>query len=209
MQVFLVRHGETLWNLQGRMQGFSDSPLTDVGIAQAAALAESLKNHSFSIIYSSDLSRAAQTAEQVALRQGKQVFLDTRLREKNLGIFQGLTQSEIAQQFPQEYTLYKTNKADYVVPQGESGKQFFDRTISFFKELPEKHVSGSCILVVAHGGVLTNFFKYTQGIPLETPRHFTILNTSLNVFSYKENHWLLERWGDLSHLSYLRSLDDT
>lgn len=206
-QVFIVRHGETEWNLTGKMQGHSDSPLTAVGTAQAEALAEGLKNQSFSALYSSDLVRAYETARRIIAKNHLTIMTDSRLRERNLGIFQGLDKQGIETQFPDEYQHYITHGATYVVPNGESGQQFFDRCVTCLTELAAKHL-GERILVVTHGGVLTNLFKSTVGLPVASPRRFSVLNTSINVFSCHNGVWMLERWGDLSHLAHLHSLDD-
>lgn len=206
-QVFLVRHGETEWNLVGKMQGHSDSPLTAVGIAQADALADGMKNQKFSALYSSDLVRAYETARRIATKNHLTIITDNRLRERNLGIFQGLDKQGIAVQFPDEYQQYITDGANYVVPNGESGQQFFDRCVICLTELAQKH-PGERILVVTHGGVLANLFKSTVGLSVASPRRFAVLNTSINVFAYHNGMWTLERWGDLSHLEHLRSLDD-
>jgi probable phosphoglycerate mutase len=197
-RLFLVRHGESQWNVEGRIQGHLDSLLTTVGLAQAEALAESLKAHTFSALYSSDLNRAYETARCIAKRKDQDILVDVRLRERNLGIFQGFTRPELETRFPEEAAYYKT-QVDYVVPQGESSRQFYKRCVTCFEELRQKYLGGS-ILVVTHGGVLGMFLKYVFNIPLEAPRRFEILNTSINIFSYKQDHWVLEVWGSLAHL---------
>lgn len=207
-KIFLVRHGETEWNLAGKMQGHLDSPLTATGQAQAQALAKRLQHYAFAAIYSSDLTRAYQTALYIAEKKsGQSVLTDSRLRERCLGIFQGVAKDELPLKFPQEFALYQTQEIDYVVPKGESVRQFRQRCLTGLTEIAQQY-SEKSILVVAHGGVLVSLFKHTLGLPPEAPRRFEILNTSLNVFSYHDNHWRLETWGDLSHLEQLQALDD-
>lgn len=207
-QVFVVRHGETTWNQEGRLQGHNDSPLTTKGIAQAKALGENLKNHEFDAIYSSDLPRARNTAEHIATEKHCHIKLDVELRERNLGIFQGFTRAELMLKYPQQAKRYMDFEPDFVIPQGESLTQFRQRCMRCFNRIAEAHPEGK-ILVVTHGGVLTNLFKTVVGIPLETQRNFVLLNTSLNVFSYKQGQWMLETWGDLNHLQNLNAMDDT
>ncbi|NJO15125.1 MAG: histidine phosphatase family protein [Thioploca sp.] len=198
-KIFLIRHGETRWNSEHRIQGHIDSPLTPVGLAQAQALAQRLQAQTFAALYSSDLGRAYQTAQCLAQTTGLHILVDQRLRERNLGCLQGLTRSEAQQQFPQEYQLYKTLDPDYLIPAGESLRQFRQRCIICLEELAQQH-PGEQVLVVSHGGVLINVFKHTLHLPYDMPRWFEIFNTSLNVFSYnKEDHWRLETWGDVSH----------
>lgn len=210
-KIFLVRHGETLWNVEGKMQGHWDSPLTANGVAQAQALAERLKRYSFAAIYSSDLGRAYQTAQYIVEKNVPQtIFTKTCLRERCLGIFQGVAKEELERKFPEAFRLYKTRDPDYVVPNGESLRQFRQRCVACFEELANKH-SGEQVLVVAHGGVLVSFFKHTLGLSLESLNYFEILNSSLNVFAYKDEHWWLSTWGDVGHLEQLKqvqALDD-
>lgn len=207
-QVFVVRHGETTWNKEKRLQGHLDSELTAKGIAQAKALGENLKEHDFDAIYASDLTRTRLTAENVASEKHCPITLDPQLRERNLGIFQGYTRQELAEKFPEHAVPYLNNEPDYQIPQGETLRQFCQRTMDCFNKLVMQHKQGK-ILVVTHGGVLTCLFKKVVGVPLNTPRHFVLLNTSLNVFSYHKGDWTLESWGDLSHLQNMPALDDS
>ncbi|MEK7989996.1 MAG: histidine phosphatase family protein [Thiotrichaceae bacterium] len=207
-QVFVVRHGETAWNKEGRLQGHLDSQLTPKGIAQSKALGENLKHHDFDAIYASDLTRTRVTAENVASEKHCSITLDPQLRERHLGIFQGHTRKELAEKFPEQAKQYLNYKPDYVIPEGESLVKFCQRCMSCFNRLVAQHKQGK-ILIVTHGGVLTCLFKNVVGVPLGTPRNFVLLNTSLNVFSHHKGHWTLESWGDLSHLQNMTALDDS
>jgi 2,3-bisphosphoglycerate-dependent phosphoglycerate mutase len=199
-EVIVVRHGETTWNLEGRRQGHLDSPLTPKGIAQAEALAQRLKGEHFGALYSSDLGRACQTAEIIASATGHGIAVDGRLRERNLGIFQGLRSDEIQKFYPEEYRLHRTSGPDFVIPGGESARQQVERNIRCLEELTQQH-PGQRIAVVTHGGVLSGLFRHTFSIPLDAPRRFEFLNCSINVFTYEQNLWMLQTWGDVSHLN--------
>src|ERR1044071_2137793 len=129
-QVIIVRHGETEWNLKLIRQGHLDSPLTPRGVAQAKALAERLLSERFSKLYSSDLGRAVQTAQTIADLTGHEIITDPRLRERHLGIFQGLSGDEIRASFPHEYHLHRTLGPTYVIPGGESVEQQVARNIA-------------------------------------------------------------------------------
>ncbi len=198
--VIVVRHGETAWNTEKRWQGHLDSPLTPKGIGQAQALARRLAHQNFSTLYSSDLGRAYQTAQIISAATGHGVFPDARLRERNLGIFQGLTSEEIKRTYPDLYESYRIRDPDHVLPDGESLRQQVKRNISCFEELAQRHLSES-ILVVTHGGVLSGLFRHVLSIPLEAPRRFEFPNSSLNIFIYREDHWTLQTWGDVTHLA--------
>lgn len=198
-RVILLRHGETTWNLEGRYQGQLDSPLTPVGLDQAQALARRAAGMKFSALYSSDLGRARQTAGCIAESTGHQIRLDARLRERHLGIFQNLLKAGLRQKFPDEYHLFKSGGPDHVLPEGESARQAADRGNACLEELARRH-PGETIVVVTHGGNLSALLRHTLGIPLDAPRRFERDNASWNVFSYADGRWLLETWGDTSHL---------
>ncbi len=197
--VIVVRHGETKWNTERRFQGHLDSPLTQKGLSQAQALTRRLTNQRFSALYSSDLGRAYQTAQIISAATGRGVVSDAKLRERNLGIFQGLRSEEIKTAYPEEYEIYRSRDPDHVIPGGESLRHQVERNIGCFEELARKHV-GESIVVVTHGGVLSGLFRHTLSIPLQAPRRFEFMNSSLNVFAYGEGYWSLRTWGDISHL---------
>lgn len=199
-QLIIIRHGQTHWNLKLIRQGHLDSPLTERGVAQARALAERLRSETFSALYSSDLGRAVQTAQMIADATGHKIVTDPRLRERHLGIFQGLNGDELKERYPEEYRLHRTMGPSYVIPGGESMRQQVERNVAYFNEIAEKHL-GETVVVVTHGGVLSGFFRHALSIPLEAPRHFEFTNASLNVFTYEAGNWMLRTWGDVSHLS--------
>jgi probable phosphoglycerate mutase len=205
-QVIIVRHGQTQWNIRTIRQGHLDSPLTEKGIAQAKALAERLGRETFTALYSSDLGRALQTAEMIAEATGHKIVTDPRLRERNLGIFQGLNGEEIQRKFPEEYRLHRSLGPDYVIPGGESVKQQVGRNLEYLNEVSEKHL-GETIVVVTHGGVLSGLFRHTFSIPFNAPRRFEFTNAGLNVFNYEEGNWYLQTWGDISHLGGVGTVD--
>src|SRR5918999_6281569 len=129
-QLIIVRHGQTQWNLKLVRQGHLDSPLTERGIAQAKALGERLARETFTALYSSDLGRALQTAQMIAAATGHKIVTDARLRERHLGIFQGLNGDEIRAKYPEEYRLHRTVGPDYGIPDGESVRQQVARNVA-------------------------------------------------------------------------------
>ncbi|MGH7844629.1 MAG: histidine phosphatase family protein [Candidatus Binatia bacterium] len=198
-RVIVVRHGQTIWNIERRFQGHQDSPLTLKGIAQADALAKRLSRPAFSALYSSDLGRAYRTAQIIADASGHTVTADPRLRERSLGVFQGLKSEEIKTAYPDDYKRYRNRELDYVVPAGESLRRQVERNMSCLEDLARKH-SGETIVVVTHGGVLNVVFRQTLSIPFEAPRRFEFLNSSLNLFVFVDGYWTLQTWGDVAHL---------
>lgn len=198
-KLIFIRHGETEWNAQERWQGFQDTPLTANGRQQAKTLGKRMGKVPFDHLYSSDLGRAVQTAQPIAEATGHSIVKETFLREKNLGIFEGLTRSELLERFPEIYQQFQKFEPDFVVPEGESIQQFFDRCVAGFEVLVNRH-PGETLVVVAHGGVLANLFRFIFDLAFVVPSPFEVKNTSINTVSFQEGHWKMHSWGDIAHL---------
>lgn len=201
-----IRHGETEWNKESRFQGHLNSALNDEGLAQARALAKRLAGERFDLLLSSDLGRALQTASAIALRSGHEIVVEPRLRERRMGIFQGLTPAEVLARYPQEYARFRSHDPDYVIPEGESARQLSERSIACFNDLARRH-AGLTLATVTHGGVLAMFYRHATAMPLEAPRDFPLHNAGVNRFRHRQGAWQLQTWGDISHLE--NALDDT
>ena len=206
-QIYAIRHGETEWNSLGRQQGHLDSPLTPNGVRQANLLAGGLLPKRIEILYSSDLGRALQTAEIIAKTLSLNVCTDSRLRERHLGILQGLTMQQFEELYPAEYELFSSNDPDYILPGGESARQCFERCVAYAEGLATEN-NGKNILIVGHGGVLKSFFHKTIGTSLRMPRRFSLFNGSINSFRVSNGHWMLDTWGEIAHLHNGQALDD-
>lgn len=198
-QLILVRHGQTLWNQQRRMQGQSDSPLTETGVRQSRLLGQRLARMPFSALYSSDSGRAHHTARNVAEITGHPVIVDNRLRERNFGVFEGLNGEEIQARYPEAYARFKNRDVAYVIPGGESALAFRERALHCLNEIADRHAN-SLIVVITHGLVLDVVFRAATGIPFEERRMFDLVNAGINRFRYDGGIWHLEVWGDGSHL---------
>ena len=203
----VVRHGETAWNAQARIQGHLDSPLNEEGLAQALLAGERLGHEPFDRFYCSDLGRVLQTVQPIAERSGKQPVITPRLRERNLGVFQGLTGSECQRDWPQDYARFHTRDPDHAMPGGESIRQVYQRVSAFFDETAKTH-RGQRVLVVTHGGVLDALYRHATGMALDRVRDFSIYNASLNWLRWAEGCWTIVGWGDISHLTRDAALDD-
>ena len=200
-----IRHGETEWNSQGRFQGHLNSVLNAAGLAQAEALGEYLARERFDLLLSSDLGRALQTASAIAMRTGHEIVVEPRLRERRMGIFQGLTPAEVEARYRGEYARFKSRDPDYVIPEGESMRQLFERSIACFTELALRH-AGLALATVTHGGVLAMLYRHAVAMPLDAPRDFALHNTGVNRFRHRRGAWQLQSWGDINHLEH--ALDD-
>ncbi len=184
------------------MQGFLDIELSALGLQQASALADRISRdcQPITAIYSSDLKRAAQTAAAIARLLDRNIAFDTRLRERNLGILQGLTGAEARQRYPQEMAEIIAGEPNFVVPEGESLQQQANRVIACLTEIAEQHGTQR-IVVVSHGGALNVFFRHVLRIPLGAPVKFKRSNVAINRFSYQAGVWTLQTWGDTAHLT--------
>jgi probable phosphoglycerate mutase len=199
-EILLIRHGETLWNQQGRMQGQHDSPLTPLGLQQARQLGRRLKNVEFTALYSSDLGRAHQTARCIADATGHEIVTDEGLRERRFGIFEGLTNTEIKMQHPDLHELFEKRLPGFAMPGGESSAQFSARCVGTLERIAARH-DGETIVAVTHGLVLDSMYRKAVKMALETPRGFPLLNCSVNTFRWEGNDWRALAVCDVSHLS--------
>jgi 2,3-bisphosphoglycerate-dependent phosphoglycerate mutase len=206
-ELIIVRHGETHWNLDERMQGHSDSDLTSLGLRQAEAVAARLVGEKPRALHSSDLGRALQTAGVIARATGLAVVPDARLRERNMGLFQGLTFDEIRGRYPEDYRQFASRRPDYIIPYGESMQQCHDRVIDGLQAIADRSRGGR-VVVVTHGGPLSAAFRHTVRLPVNAPRCWSLFNASISRFRVRADQWQLGTWGDLSHLDGLETLDD-
>ena len=195
----VVRHGETQWNVEQRIQGHGDSPLTRRGEAQADAIAARLAEERFDALVASDLGRARQTAARIALRTGHAVVPDARLRERNFGEGEGLTYAEIDRLHPGAFSRTQEMDPDYRVPGGETRREFHHRILVAFEELAREH-DGERICVVAHGGVLAAIYRVIHDIPVAQPHTIPIANAAYNAIAFEADAWGLEAWDDTAHL---------
>ncbi|MFQ3647849.1 MAG: histidine phosphatase family protein [Anaerolineae bacterium] len=196
-QVFIVRHGETDYNLSGRWQGHLDIPLNRLGREQAQQVASALASRGLQAVYSSDLARALETAQAIAAGAGlTQVRTDKRLRELNCGIFQGLTRSEIALTYPLEINHWD-HSDDFVIPTGESRLQVKARVADFWQYLM-RHETAERVAIVSHGGSIRWLLNSLFDKALIDGYHF--VNTSVTTLEREGDHWKLVTVGDASHL---------
>jgi len=196
----LVRHGETEWNREGRIQGYhADSPLTASGHAQARLLAERLAREHVDALHSSDAGRTRQTAAPIGAATGLKVVYDAALRERNYGVFEGRTYQEVEREYPDAFQKFRTRDPYYVPPSGESAVQFRDRVIAALERIAAG-IAGKCVAVITHGGVLGMMYRQVTGTRLDSRRSYSLHNASINRFLYSGERWSLEVWGDVAHL---------
>jgi probable phosphoglycerate mutase len=201
--ILLIRHGETAWNAERRLQGHLDIALNPEGERQARALAAALDGEQVDLVVASDLQRARQTAEALATTRGMSVRLDRGLRERCYGGFEGLLYAEIEQRFPSEFAAWQRRDIDAAVPaganQGETFRQFHQRVIDTILGWAGAH-PGKTLALVAHGGVLECAYRSALSLPLETARDFKVHNASINRFTVSGGALVLQSWGEVEHL---------
>jgi probable phosphoglycerate mutase len=201
----IVRHGETAWNAEHRVQGQLDIPLNEIGLRQAQAVGMVLKEERFDAIYSSDLVRARQTATPIAGLLALPISLDKELRERHYGIFERLTYAEAKVRYPEDYARFESRDPDYAFRTGESLKDFSARSIKIITAIADRH-KGQSVLVFTHGGVLDKLYRFITGLPISAERNFGIPNAGLNRIEITPSGWQIRSWADVTHLE--RALDD-
>ena len=201
----IVRHGETDWNAERRLQGHIDIGLNANGLRQAEAAAWGLQPHAFDACYCSDLLRTQETAAAIAVVTGLRPRLEPGLRERHFGVFQGRTAAEVERDFPEDYAAYVRRDVDHPFDDGESLRAFDARIATTLDKLAACH-PGQTVLLVAHGGVLDVIYRRAHGRDLISPRDFPIPNAALNWISVGPEGWWVEVWGDQRHLT--SSLDE-
>ena len=195
--IYLVRHGETTANAANTLQGQSDGPLNEKGLHQAELAGARLRKKHFDAIVSSDLSRAAVTAQTIA--EGRPVELTPLLREWDLGDWVGLSWDEIAEKFPEESAMFKSGNPDALVPGGESRREFYARAAKIVQWLCDEY-KGKEVLCVSHGGILRAIFQVIAGgsssLSVKTD------NTCICCIKYfhTSGKWQIVTWNDTAHL---------
>ncbi|KZV23099.1 phosphoglycerate mutase-like protein 4 [Dorcoceras hygrometricum] len=199
-EIVVIRHGETEWNADGRIQGHLDVDLNHAGRQQAIVVAERLSREpKISAVYSSDLKRASDTAQIIAQCCGVlEVTKDPNLRERHLGDLQGVVFSDIAKVRPEAHKAFVSNRKDQEIPGGgESLNQLYARCTSALQKIAQKH-QGERVVVVSHGGAIRALYRRASPHGRSVGR---VMNTSLNVFHISdEDEWSIKSWGDVSHL---------
>ncbi|MBM7605042.1 putative phosphoglycerate mutase [Metabacillus crassostreae] len=193
--LYFIRHGETQYNVEKRMQGFCDSPLTEKGIMQARSVGRSLTNTIFEAAYSSDSQRVLDTAKFAIGDRDIPLSIDTRLKEMNFGVFESLLQEEISSLYGDALKTLFSLDLHASAPEGESYSQLFERTENAIKDIVKKHsVKGGNILIFSHGVTIGNYI-----IQLTQSKKFTLHeNCSVTIVSYLKGKSEIETIADTS-----------
>ena len=200
----LVRHGETDWNAERRLQGHTDIDLNARGLAQAEQMARAIKriNLAFDVLYTSDLQRAAKTAKAIEDLFATSAITSVGLRERHLGALQGLTTDEAPQLEPDLWRSHLSRNITEELRGGESIQQFADRISTALEKIREQYL-GKTVLLISHGGALDMMYRIASNQPLDAAKAVAVPNASLNWISHDGQSWKVDGWADTSHLENL------
>lgn len=200
-RIIAIRHGETSWNVDARIQGHLDIPLNDIGLWQAQRAGAALADETFDAIYSSDLQRALSTAQALAACTGCAVLPDTGLRERCFGSFEGRTFQDIEAENPEQALRWRKRDPDFV-PEGggESLNMLRGRIQHTVDRLASQHLGGQ-IALVAHGGVMDVLYRLATRQDLQAPRSWELGNAAINRLLWTPDGLTLVGWGDTRHLN--------
>ena len=198
-RIYMTRHGETVWNLEGRIQGHTDIDLSPYGRSQAKALSDRLSDVHFDAVYSSDLARARETAEIIVERKSVDVHPTELLREYHKGVFEGLTVSEYKREFPELYAASLVNDLDFAPTGGETIRETSVRMAGFISHLKQEHMNDT-VLVVGHGGSLRSAVVAILDLPLEANWKLIMNNCALSIFDVYPDNSVMALYNDTSHM---------
>ena len=200
MRLLLIRHGETDWNNEGRIQGHTDTPLNARGIAQAEKLAARLAREKIDAIYTSPLARARATAELIAREHGVAVISDDRLKEKCLGDLEGITGAEFEQQHAELYRAWRESETHYPLPGEETPSAVQERVQAFLDRVRAEHPDGAQVAVISHGGTLSMFLATLIGLDIQRRFPFWFDNASVSHIDLSGTRSRLRLLNDTCHL---------
>jgi probable phosphoglycerate mutase len=198
-RIIAIRHGETAWNVDARIQGQLDIPLNETGRWQARRVAGAVAGEAVAAVYASDLARARETARHVADAAGLDVVEHEGLRERGFGVFEGLTFDEIAARWPEEVRRWRRRDPAFGPEGGELLRDFYARCVAAARALAERH-PGELIVLVAHGGVMDCLYRAASRVDLDAPRTWQLGNASINRLLYTPQGFSLVGWSDTQHL---------
>ncbi|QAZ39872.1 histidine phosphatase family protein [Methylibium sp. Pch-M] len=202
-RVVAVRHGETAWNVDTRIQGQLDIGLNDKGRWQAGRVAQALSGEGLDVVYASDLARAHDTALAIGAAAGLTVLTDRGLRERAFGRFEGQTWADIETHWPAESARWRARDVDFGPEGGETLRAFYARVVDTAERLASRH-PGQVIALVAHGGVMDCLYRAAARVGLDAPRTWQLGNTAVNRLLYTPEGFTLVGWSDTSHLDGLQ-----
>ena len=205
-RIVAIRHGETTWNVDTRIQGHLDIPLNATGRQQASRMAQALRDDPIAAVYASDLTRAWQTAEFLGRAHGLEVTAEKGLRERGFGDFEGKTFAEIEALLPEQSLRWRKREPEFAPPGGESLLALHRRVVEAAERLAARH-PGELIALVGHGGVMDVLYRAATRLDIQAPRTWALGNAAINRLLWTPEGFTLVGWADTQHLND-EALDD-
>jgi probable phosphoglycerate mutase len=206
-RIIAIRHGETMWNVDTRIQGHLDIPLNETGRRQAERMALALADEPISAIYASDLTRAWETAQYLGRVQGMEVTREEGLRERGFGDFEGKTFAEIEALLPDQSMRWRKRDHEFAPAGGESLIALRSRVVATAERLAAAH-PGELIALVGHGGVMDVLYRAATRLDIQAPRTWELGNAAINRLLWTPEGFTLVGWADTQHLDD-GTLDDS
>lgn len=198
-RLYLIRHGESEWNILSKVQGQSNTQLTDKGREQAKKAAQGLLHEKIDLIFSSDLNRAFDTAKVIGELLGLEVNTFEELREMRFGVWEGLTTQEIMNKYTNEHTIWMTEPHKLNLPEAEKLIDLQERLLGIVNILIKDNKDKN-ILIVSHGSSIKALILGILGIDISFYNRFTISNTGISIIEYRDYSPVLRVLNDTSHL---------
>ncbi len=207
MEIYFVRHGQTIWNVEKRFQGLSDSPLTELGITQAKLLGEKLKDIKFDKFYSTSLKRAYDTANYIKGNRKQKVEIFDDFVEISMGDMEGIKQEDFKKLYPEQVKNFFFNQLEYDPSSfgGESFLEVRERVIRGLNKFIELNKNYERVLVVSHGATLKTLLHYISGKDISTLSDEAIpKNTSYTIVKYENGKFEIIDFSNISHLKEIK-----
>lgn len=206
-RIIAIRHGETTWNVDTRIQGQLNIPLNDTGRRQAGRMALALSDEPITAIYASDLARAWETAHYLGRALSVDVTPEHGLRERGFGEFEGKTYAEIEALLPEQSLRWRKRDPQFAPPGGESLLALRSRVVAATERLAARH-PGELIALVSHGGVMDVLYRAATRLDIQAPRTWALGNAAINRLLWSPEGFTLVGWADTQHLDD-EALDDS
>lgn len=198
-KLFIVRHGQTEWNILKKIQGHANASLTETGLLQGDMVAKRLGKEDIDIIYSSDLDRAKITAGKISQATNAQLILTEELREMSFGIWEGMLFEEVKAKYPEDFKKWMEAPEFLNIPEGETLELLENRMEKVINEILEKH-KGKNIVIVSHGTALKTLILHLLNMPLTNYKNLAMDNVSLSIVEKRDYNNVLKLYNDTGHL---------
>ena len=199
MKLIIMRHGQTAWNVEHRVQGHTDIPLDERGCAQASAIAERLSDMQIDAVYASPLQRAYTTGACIAARSGCPVYKDQRLIERFFGEWEGQRLEDVSRRDPEKWRVWLEEPTKCVVPGGETLDSVLKRSLAFAEEIIEKH-RGKNVVIVSHANPVKLLLMHYTGIPVDQMHRIRTDNCSYSELYEREGRFVLNTLNETGFL---------